>query len=184
MTRSENGSESDFNSERDENENLEEDEAQREAPEAVSWEEFWRRCTAEHDQAMRDAGKNPDKPWEPSEGKHGEKIAFGVPIDGNLLCFGCGTACSDRYECCQCLEIYRDRAKRAAHDDWQRAFYCSLDCYKDDWENHKELHGPSKAGPSKFDSRIHEFDAAKGFGAVWDKTNLKRLNFMKCVPIW
>jgi hypothetical protein len=42
--------------------------------------------------------------------------------------------------------------------DWERAFYCSHECYKGDWEKHKDRHGPSKFGPSKMDSRIHEFD--------------------------
>jgi len=160
----------------------EEDQAQYEQP--SSWEDFWRRTTAQHDEAMRNAGKDPYKPWEPADGKWGSKIAFGMPVDKQHRCFGCGTATTTRFECCQCLEIFRERAGRAAGDDWERAFYCSHECYKGDWEVHKDRHGPSKFGPSKMDSRIHEFDAAKGHGALWDAEELKRLNFVSCKPVW
>jgi hypothetical protein len=37
----------------------EEDQAQYEQP--SSWEDFWRRTTAQHDEAMRNAGKDPYK---------------------------------------------------------------------------------------------------------------------------
>mmetsp|Transcript_31065 Transcript_31065/g.59961 ORF Transcript_31065/g.59961 Transcript_31065/m.59961 type:complete len:180 (+) Transcript_31065:169-708(+) len=150
----------------------------------TSWEDFWKRTTEEHAEAMRAAGKDPEKPWEPGENKHGQKIVRGVPLDGTLHCFGCSAVTDHTLECCQCLEIFRDRAGRAAGDDWERAFYCSTDCYVNHWEDHKDRHGPSQSGPSRMDSRIHHFDAAKGFGALWDSNNLKRMNFVKCSPHW
>jgi len=63
----------------------------------TSWEDFWKRTTEEHAEAMRAAGKDPEKPWEPGENKHGQKIVRGVPLDGTLHCFGCSAV-----TCAQC----------------------------------------------------------------------------------
>eukprot|EP00238_Polyblepharides_amylifera_P003896 CAMPEP_0196587906 /NCGR_PEP_ID=MMETSP1081-20130531/58983_1 /TAXON_ID=36882 /ORGANISM="Pyramimonas amylifera, Strain CCMP720" /LENGTH=150 /DNA_ID=CAMNT_0041910237 /DNA_START=61 /DNA_END=511 /DNA_ORIENTATION=- len=58
------------------------DEAEYEQP--TSWEDFWQRSTSKHDEAMRQAGKDPNAPFEPSMGKHGQKIERGLPVDGCL----------------------------------------------------------------------------------------------------
>eukprot|EP00239_Pterosperma_sp_CCMP1384_P000544 CAMPEP_0197852972 /NCGR_PEP_ID=MMETSP1438-20131217/21861_1 /TAXON_ID=1461541 /ORGANISM="Pterosperma sp., Strain CCMP1384" /LENGTH=156 /DNA_ID=CAMNT_0043467227 /DNA_START=194 /DNA_END=661 /DNA_ORIENTATION=+ len=136
-------------------------------PTSENWEEFWQSSTARNAEAMREAGKDPNAPYKKTLNKYGQEIKAGMPKDSKLLCCGCGIPVSLQYECCQCLEIFRDRALRTANDDWERTFWCSGDCYKAHWEEHKHKHGPSKAGPSKMDSRIHEFEAAKGYGALW-----------------
>ena len=41
------------------------------------------------------------------------------------LHFGCDGPCDDSLECCQCLEIFKDRSVKVAFDTWERAYYCS-----------------------------------------------------------
>lgn len=149
-----------------------------------TYEDFWRSSINQNDEKLRDAGKDPYEPLKEPFGKHGTRLKRGLPQDDVYLCYGCAKTTTAKLECCQCLEIFRERASCAANDDWERAFFCSNDCYIKHWEEHKERHGPSTSGPTKLDSRIHQFEAAKGYGALWDSDLLKRLNFAKCVPIW
>jgi hypothetical protein len=48
--------------------------------------------------------------------RSGAALQGGLPSDGKLSCWGCDTSCSQRFECAACLEIYRDRATKAAND--------------------------------------------------------------------
>ena len=89
-----------------------------------SWEGFWRRATAENAAKMRRAGLDPDKAESKGKfGRHGEKLEKGKCA--TTLCFGCDARCDETFECAQCLEIYRARAKKVAFDAWERAFFCS-----------------------------------------------------------
>lgn len=80
----------------------------------------------------------------------GQPLRGGLPQGGRLTCFGCNSATGERYECAQCLEIYRARATVVAADsapsarpagaispprppDWERAVFCSESCYRANW---------------------------------------------------
>ena len=155
------------------------------AYDASSWEGFWRRATATNEVKMRRAGLDP-RAEETKErfGRHGQRLKLGKPVDGETVyCFGCEKECDETYECAQCLEIYRARAKKVAFDAWERAFFCSGDCYLKHWDEHKTRHGPSTAGPTKLDGTVHEFEAPKGHGALWHAADLRRVEFEECVPI-
>lgn len=149
-----------------------------------SWEAFWRRAAAANAAKMRRAGLDPEAD-DPKEafGRCGRVLDRGKPKDGRPMCFGCDCACDETYECAQCLEIYRARSKKVAFDTWERAFFCSCDCFVRTWDDHKSRHGPSTAGPTKMDGTVHEFEAPKGCGALWHGLNLKRMEFEECVPM-
>lgn len=149
-----------------------------------TWETFWRRSVAANAAKMRRAGLDPEAD-DPKEafGRDGRVLERGKPRDGRPTCFGCERACDETYECAQCLEIYRTRSKKVAFDTWERAFFCSCDCYVASWDVHKSRHGPSTAGPTKLDGQVHEFEAPKGNGALWHGLDLKRMEFEGCVPI-
>ena len=87
-------------------------------------------------------------------------------------------------ECAQCLELFRARASMlgTGNEGFTRAFFCGPQCYKAVWESHRANHAASTAGPSRTDARTHEFEAAKGFGALWDSRRLKRTDFEGCMP--
>merc|ERR1712176_1172834 len=148
------------------------------------WHDFFRKAGEKNREAMKNAGKDPDRPNN-IETRKGQKMVQGRPTDGIFYCRGCDTVCpeKDRFECCQCLEIYRDRAKKAAYDTWERAYYCSEECYQNSFDDHRERHGPSTHGPTKHDPTIHEFEGAPGCGALWDCRRLKRINYPNCIPI-
>ena len=147
-----------------------------------SWEGFWRRATAENAAKMRRAGLDPNKAESKVKfGRHGEKLEKGKCA--TTLCFGCDARCDETFECAQCLEIYRARAKKVAFDAWERAFFCSCKCYIANWDEHRRRHGPSTAGPTKMDGAVHEFEAPPGLGALWYGSDLRRLEFEECAPM-
>ena len=147
-----------------------------------SWEGFWRRATAENAAKMRRAGLDPNKAESKVKfGRHGEKLDKGKCA--TTLCFGCDARCDETFECAQCLEIYRARAKKVAFDAWERAFFCSCECYIANWDEHRRRHGPSTAGPTKMDGAVHEFEAPPGLGALWHGSDLRRLEFEECAPM-
>ena len=101
-----------------------------------------------------------------------------------IRCYGCDKPTEPRLECCQCLEIFKQRAAAVAFDTWERAFWCSHQCYREHWDTHKHRHGPSKSAPTRLDGRGHEFEAAEGNGALWDAEKLRRHAFDDCTPIF
>lgn len=56
------------------------------------------------------------RPVKAAVSRSGAALRGGLPADGQLSCFGCDSPCAGRYECAQCLEIYRARAVVAARD--------------------------------------------------------------------
>jgi len=48
--------------------------------------------------------------------RSGAALKRGVPADGRVQCWACDAPCAQRFECAACLEIYRDRATKAAND--------------------------------------------------------------------
>lgn len=150
----------------------------------ASWEAFWTRASRINEAKMRRAGLDPNME-DPKEkfGRFGQKLERGRPREGEALyCFGCDAVCDGRFECAQCLEIFRARSKLVPFDAWERAFFCAPECYKTHWREHCERHGPSSAGPTKLDGRVHQFEAPQGNGALWHTVELKRIDFEECVP--
>ena len=153
--------------------------------EALDWDTFWTRATARNEAKMRAAGLDPSKEESRVKfGRHGQALDRGRPREGEqVYCFGCERACGDAYECAQCLETYRARAKKVAYDSWERAFFCSHACYAECWETHKTRHAATTAGPTKTDGQVHEFEAPPGNGALWHTSELRRVEFEECVPM-
>lgn len=151
-----------------------------------SWEAFWERTVRDNEQAVRDAGGDPAKVPGPENlptGRHGDVLRNGAPADlGNIRCWGCDARTTAQMECAQCLEIMKERAVKAAFDNWERAFFCSHLCYKEHYHEHKARHGPSKSVPTKTDGSIHHFPCAEGCGALWDSKALRRHVFDECEP--
>lgn len=148
-----------------------------------SWEAFWRRSTAANAARMRRAGLDPTSAEvREAYGRRGQKLDRGRPREEMIFCFGCDGACGDTFECAQCLEIYRVRSKKVAFDTWERAFFCSCECYVANWDAHKCRHAPSTAGPTLKDGNVHKFESPIGNGALWHATELRRVEFEECVP--
>ena len=133
---------------------------------------------------MRRAGLDPMREESKVKyGRHAQALESGRPKRGeSLYCFGCDAKCDETFECAQCLEIYRARAKKVAYDAWERAFFCSPECYCASWDAHRVRHAETKAGPTKMDGTIHTFEAPLGNGALWHGRNLRRMEFEECVP--
>ena len=133
-----------------------------------------------------DAGGDPAKvpgPQNLPTGRHGDVLKNGAPADhGKIRCWGCDARTTAQMECAQCLEIMKERAVKAAFDNWERAFFCSHLCYKEHYHEHKARHGPSKSVPTKTDGTIHHFPCAEGCGALWDSKALRRHVFDECEP--
>lgn len=147
-----------------------------------SWEDFWRRTSALNAKKAREAGGDPNS--EPSAampalGRHGRPLDRGVP-EGPIRCFGCDAPCSTKWECCQCLEIFKRRSVDVPFDTWERAFWCGAACYRDKYAEHAKRHGPSAAPPTRLDGRSHAFEPAEGDGALWDSERLKRETVPDC----
>jgi len=85
------------------------------------------------------------------KGRHGETLKKGVPLSGKVRCWACDAVTTTQLECALCLEIMKERAVKAAYDNWERAFFCSHLCYREHYPNHKARHGPSKSVPTKTD---------------------------------
>ena len=151
-----------------------------------SWDAFWQRCVRDNEQSVRDAGGDPAKvpgPQNLPTGRHGDVLKNGAPADhGKIRCWGCDARTTAQMECAQCLEIMKERAVKAAFDNWERAFFCSHLCYKEHYHEHKARHGPSKSVPTKTDGTIHHFPCAEGCGALWDSKALRRHVFDECEP--
>ena len=151
-----------------------------------SWEAFWERTVRDNEQAVGDAGGDPAKvpgPQNLPTGRHGDVLKNGAPADhGKIRCWGCDARTTAQMECAQCLEIMKERAVKAAFDNWERAFFCSHLCYKEHYHEHKARHGPSKSVPTKTDGTIHHFPCAEGCGALWDSKALRRHVFDECEP--
>ena len=105
-----------------------------------------------------------------------------MPLSGKVRCWACDAVTTTQLECALCLEIMKERAVKAAYDNWERAFFCSHLCYREHYPTHKARHGPSKSVPTKTDGTIHRFPCAEGCGALWDAKTLKRYNFEECEP--
>tara|TARA_B110000305_G_C19416167_1_gene628100 strand:+ start:363 stop:956 length:594 start_codon:yes stop_codon:yes gene_type:complete len=164
--------------------NDDEDDASK-LPNFESYDEFWAFTQEKNAQAVRDAGGDPAKtPGADNlpKGRHGEVLKKGVPLSGKVRCWACDAVTTTQLECALCLEIMKERAVKAAYDNWERAFFCSHLCYREHYPNHKARHGPSKSVPTKTDGTIHRFPCAEGCGALWDAKTLKRYNFEECEP--
>ena len=161
------------------------DEEEEEEGERADWGTFWARATARNARKMREAGLDPSKEETRVKfGRRGQALDRGRPrASEQVYCFGCERACGDAYECAQCLEIYRARAKKVAYDSWERAFFCSHACYAECWETHKTRHAATTAGPTKMDGAVHTFEAPLGNGALWHTAELRRIEFEECVPV-
>lgn len=149
-----------------------------------NWEAFWRDSCASNANKAREAGCDPTREASADHlprGRHGAPLRRGVP-EGEIRCFGCDEPTTDALECCQCLEIFKRRAITVAFDAWERAYWCSLTCYRAHWDEHKWRHGPSRAAPTRLDGREHEFEAAEGNGALWDAKRLRRHVMDECTP--
>ena len=151
----------------------------------LNWDNFWQRASRRNEAKMRKAGLDPTKEESKIKfGRHGQQLDRGRPrAHAQVYCFGCDSACGDAYECAQCLEIYRDRAKKVPFDSWERAFFCSHDCYVHCWGKHKARHTETTAGPTKLDGQVHTFEAPLGNGALWHTEDLRRIEFGECVPL-
>lgn len=150
-------------------------------PQPASYDEFWAQASQRNASAMRAAGLDPSKPPD-YRSRHGFELVNGVPKDpsGGVACWSCGKPTTQRFECCQCLEIFKARCARVAGGaGWERAFFCDAECYAAVYAEHKARHGPSTAGPHRLDGRTHHFDPAPGNGALWDAQRLRRLEFPK-----
>ena len=150
---------------------------------AQSWEEYWAKSCEENARKAREAGVKEGAESERPKCRHGNELLRGVP-QGVVRCFGCDEPTTTQLECCQCLEIWKQRAAVVAFDTWERSFWCSHLCYRKHWETHKHRHGPSTSAPTKLDGRSHAFEAAEGNGALWDGEKLRRYNFDDCPPIF
>lgn len=92
---------------------------------ADNWEDFWASTCKENDRKARAAGGDPSKETSAVElpkCRHGQPLLRGIP-QGAVRCFGCDEPTEQRLECCQCLEIFKQRAAAVAFDTWERAFW-------------------------------------------------------------
>jgi hypothetical protein len=92
---------------------------------AENWEDFWRAACDENDRKARAAGGDPTREASaaaPPRCRHGQDLERGIPR-GTVRCFGCDEPTEQRLECCQCLEIFKQRAVAVAFDSWERAFW-------------------------------------------------------------
>eukprot|EP00976_Prorocentrum_cordatum_P080925 1184179-Prorocentrum_minimum.AAC.2 len=56
----------------------------------TSWQDFWDDATKRNNEAMLNAGKNPNDPCAGALNKHGQKIYKGLPAERQqVLCYGC-----------------------------------------------------------------------------------------------
>ena len=167
---------------------------------ANSWDEFWRDAVSENERKMREANrahfkKTGDRNFEDvddvSDERYMEKcrgLDRGVPRYAvTLACSGCGCEKSKeammRLECAQCLEMYKERKMKVVMDAFERAFFCSEECFVEHWTEHKMRHGPAYSRATKENGEVHRFEAHdEGCGALWDHDALKRKYFHQCEP--
>ena len=136
--------------------NDDEDDASK-LPNFESYDEFWAFTQEKNAQAVRDAGGDPAKtPGADNlpKGRHGETLKKGVPLSGKVRCWACDAVTTTQLECALCLEIMKERAVKAAYDNWERAFFCSHLCYREHYPNTRRGTGrpspsrPRRTGPS------------------------------------
>jgi len=167
---------------------------------ANSWDEFWRDAVSENERKMREANrahfkKTGDRNFEDvddvSDERYMEKcrgLDRGVPRYAvTLACSGCGCEKSKkammRLECAQCLEMYKERKMKVVMDAFERAFFCSEECFLEHWTEHKMRHGPAYSRATKENGEVHRFEAHdEGCGTLWDHGALKRKYFHQCEP--
>ena len=166
------------------------------------WDKFWHDAVKENEQKMRDANrahfkKTGDQKFQDfDEGIDSDraymdachKLDRGVPRYAvTLSCSGCGCEKSKdammRLECAQCLEMYKERKMKVVVDAFERAFFCSENCYVEHWKEHRMRHGPAYSRATKENGEVHRFEAHdEGCGALWDHGALKRKYFHECEP--
>ena len=165
-----------------------------------SWDAFWRDAVEENERKMRDANKahfkktgdeNFANDGEMSDAAYTQKcleLDRGVPRNAIYLsCSGCG--CEKKkeimmqLECAQCLEMYKERKMKVVMDAFERAFFCSKECFVEHWTEHRMRHGPAYSRATKENGEVHRFEAHdEGCGALWDHGLLKRMYFHGCEP--
>ena len=165
-----------------------------------SWDAFWRDAVEENERKMRDANKahfkktgdeNFANDGDMSDAAYAQKcleLDRGVPRNAIYLsCSGCG--CEKKkeimmqLECAQCLEMYKERKMKVVMDAFERAFFCSKECFVEHWTEHRMRHGPAYSRATKENGEVHRFEAHdEGCGALWDHGLLKRMYFHECEP--
>jgi len=165
-----------------------------------SWDAFWRDAVEENERKMRDANKaHFKKPGDENFANDGDvsdaaytqkclELDRGVPRNAIYLsCSGCG--CEKKkeimmqLECAQCLELYKERKMKVVVDAFERAFFCSKECFVEHWTEHRMRHGPAYSRATKENGEVHRFEAHdEGCGALWDHGLLKRMYFHECEP--
>ena len=142
------------------------------------WDKFWHDAVKENEQKMRDANrahfkKTGDQKFQDfDEGIDSDraymdachKLDRGVPRYAvTLSCSGCGCEKSKdammRLECAQCLEMYKERKMKVVVDSFERAFFCSENCYVEHWKEHRMRHGPAYSRATKENGEVHRFEA-------------------------
>ena len=131
-----------------------------------SWDAFWRDAVEENERKMRDANKahfkktgdeNFADDGDMSDAAYAQKcleLDRGVPRNAIYLsCSGCG--CEKKkeimmqLECAQCLEMYKERKMKVVMDAFERAFFCSKECFVEHWTEHRMRHGPAYSRATK-----------------------------------
>ena len=62
-------------------------------------------------------------------------------------------------ECAQCLEMYKERKMKVVMDAFERAFFCSKECFVEHWTEHRMRHGPAYSRATKENGEVHRFEA-------------------------
>ena len=143
-----------------------------------SWDAFWRDAVEENERKMRDANKahfkktgdeNFANDGDMSDAAYAQKcleLDRGVPRNAIYLsCSGCG--CEKKkeimmqLECAQCLELYKERKMKVVVDAFERAFFCSKECFVEHWTEHRMRHGPAYSRATKENGEVHRFEAPR-----------------------